>query len=129
MEQGAWSVEHGAWSMEHGARSEEHGARSVERGVGGGEHGAWSVERGAGGRKTRGIGILANEETDLIGWKPMPLFPTLCLSPSSHFLPFTRHRGSAARLLVAPTFLPLTRHSSPVTRHPLPYQKHEFSCV
>ncbi len=93
MEQGAWSVEHGAWSMEHGARSEEHGARSVERGVGGGEHGAWSrergawsveqgawsVERGAGGRKTRGFGILANEETNLIGWKPMPLFPTLCL--------------------------------------------------
>jgi hypothetical protein len=32
--------------------------------------GAWSV-----GRKTRGIGILANEETNLIGWKPMPLFP------------------------------------------------------
>jgi hypothetical protein len=26
-------------------------------------------------RKNRGIGILANEQTDLIGWKPMPLFP------------------------------------------------------
>jgi hypothetical protein len=25
-------------------------------------------------KKTRGIGILANEETDIIGWKPMPLF-------------------------------------------------------
>ena len=24
-------------------------------------------------RKTRGIGILANEETDIIGWKPTPL--------------------------------------------------------
>jgi len=53
----------------------------VGRGVESMERGAWSGERGAGSRerrvarKTRGIGILANEETDLIGWKPMPLFP------------------------------------------------------
>jgi hypothetical protein len=25
------------------------------------------------GGKKRGIGILANEQTNLIGWKPMPL--------------------------------------------------------
>jgi len=25
------------------------------------------------GRKNRGIGILAHEETNLIGWKPLPL--------------------------------------------------------
>ena len=42
--------------------------------MGSGERGAGSRERRV-ARKTRGIGILANEETDLIGWKPMPLFP------------------------------------------------------
>ena len=44
----------------------------MERGVESGERAAGN---GGVARKTRGIGILANEETDLIGWKPMPLFP------------------------------------------------------
>jgi hypothetical protein len=34
-------------------------------------------------RETRGIGILANEETNLIGWKPMPLFLLLWSSPKA----------------------------------------------
>ena len=46
----------------------------MEHGAGSGERGAGNRERGV-ARKTRGIGILANEETDLICWKPMPLFP------------------------------------------------------
>jgi hypothetical protein len=29
------------------------------------------------GGKNRGIGILANEQTNLIGWKPMPLLLAL----------------------------------------------------
>ena len=118
-------VEHGAGGMEHGAGGGEWRAKSEERGAWGGEwgaesmgRGAGSVERGAGGRKTRGIGILANEETDLIGWKPMPLFPTLCLKHK--FALFTFYppprlcRPSFSRSdLPAPDSSHVTRHTSP----------------
>jgi len=63
-------VESGERAAGNGVGGEEHGAWGVGRGVESMVRGAWSV-----GRKTRGIGILANEETNLIGWKPMPLFP------------------------------------------------------
>jgi hypothetical protein len=40
------------------------------------------IELSAGG-KSRGIGILANEETNLIGWKPMPLILAHADSPKA----------------------------------------------
>jgi len=149
MEHGAWSMEHGARSREHGAwgvgrgvESEERGARSEERGAGSGGRRAWGGEWRAGSRErgawSMGRGAWSGERLGkLVALASLPMkkpissagsrchfFPPCALSTSSHFLPFTRHRGSAARLLAAPTFLPLTRHSPHVTRHPLPVTRY-----
>ena len=54
-------------------------------------------------RKSRGMGILADEEDDLIGWKPTPLFPApveQAKSKGALVLSHGNHGFSTAKLKV-----------------------------
>jgi hypothetical protein len=56
-------------------------------------------------RKTRGIGILANEETDLIGWQPMPVFPAPVEQFKSKGSLLSQSHGATAPLFKAEEML------------------------